>query len=182
MNILRYPVLMFAGLIVVLAGCAKPAPEFSSYVKPEVDFNRFESFRWQSARPETAMMQAQTDIIHRVIVQTIEEELVHDGLEKRETADLAVGYRITVSPQKSFWRTFFGAESVTPGSYNLRSAEAQTSSVDEKKLHKGVLIIELQDRKGEVVWVGRASAIVSEAQPGGAVAAVRKIMEDYPPL
>ncbi len=179
MNRLRYPALLLTGLV-VLCGCAKPAPEFSSYVNPEVDFERFRSFQWQEDRPETAMMQAQTDIMHRMIVQAIEEELVYDGLTKSETGSLAVTYRVTVSPEKSFWQTFFGAESVTPGSYNLRSAEAQTSSVDEKKLRKGVLVIELRDRN-DIVWTGRSSAIVSEEQPGKAVSAVRKIMEAYPP-
>jgi len=125
-------ILAFIGFILFASGCAKPAPEFSTYVKPETDFARFKSFQWQDVRPETAMMQAQTDIMHRMIVQTVDEELAADGLMKQVQADLVVSYRITVSPQKSFWQTFFGAESVTPGSYNLRSAEGQTSSVDER--------------------------------------------------
>lgn len=171
---------VFAGIIIV-TGCARPAPEFSSYVKPDIDFARFKSFQWQKPKPETAIMQAQTDIVHRMIVQTIDEELVADGLAKKETGDLTVDYRVTVSPQKSFWQSLFAAESVTPGSYNLRSAEAQSSSVDERKLVQGVLIIELRDKDGNIVWIGRASAIVSRSQPGRAVEAVRKIMEAYPP-
>ena len=182
MKNLRYPLLLIAGLVFVLSGCAKPAPEFTTYIKPEVDFTQFKSYKWADDKPESTMMQAQTDIVHRFIVQTTEEELAADGLEKSDRADLTVDYRITVSPQKSFWKTFFGAESVTPGSYNLRSAEAQTSSVDERKWEQGVLVLELINSEGSVVWAGRASAIISRNQPGKVVGAVREIMADYPPL
>lgn len=166
----------------MLFGCAKPAPEFSTFAKAEVDFARFKSYQWQEDRPETAMMQAQTDIMHRMIVQTVEEELLIDGLGQADDADLTVAYRVTVSPQKSFWQSLFAAESVTPGTYNQRSAEAQASALDERKFQQGVLVIDLRDRSGSIVWSGRVSAIVSEAQPGRAVDAVRRIMADYPPL
>jgi len=181
MTFLRYGVMVLS-MTLLLFGCAKPAPVFSTYVKPEVDFKQFKSFQWQDARPETAIMQAQTDIMHRMIVQATEEELNGDGLEKSAKGDLVISYRLTVSPQKSFWQSLFAAESVTPGSYNQRSAEAQSSAVDERKFKQGVLVIEMKDHNGIVVWSGRASAIVSEAQPGKAVGAVRKIMAGYPPI
>ncbi len=178
----RYRRFLSLVAVILVAGCAGATPEYSAYIKPEVDFSGFRTFQWQENRPETALMQAQEDIMHRVIVQTVEEELVADGLEKRDRGDLVVTYRVTVSPQKGIWQTFFGAESVTPGSYNLRSAEAQASAVDERRLRQGVLVIELRDPAGSIVWTGRASAIISRAQPGRAVEAVRKIMEDYPPV
>lgn len=177
----RNAILVLAGLVLVVAGCAKPATEVSAYVKPEVDFTQFDSYQWQANRPETVMMQAQNDIMHRLIVQTLEEELARDGLEQKENGDLTVTYRVTVSPQKSFWRTLFAAESITPGTYNQRSAEAQTGAADERNLQQGVLVIELIDQTGTVVWSGRVSAIVSKAQPSHAVQAVRKVMADYPP-
>ncbi len=182
MNTLRYPLLLIAGLVLVFTGCAKPAPEYTTYIKPEVDFSQFKSYKWADDKPESAMMQARRDIVHRFIVQTTEEELAADGLERSDRADLTVDYRITVSPQKSFWQTFFGAESVTPGSYNLRSAEAQASSVDERKWEQGVLVLEMSNSEGAVVWAGRASAIISRDQPGKVVSAVRAIMADYPPI
>lgn len=164
----------------MLFGCAKSAPEFSTFTKPEVDFSQFNSYQWQEARPETAIMQAQRDIMHRLIVQTTEEELHGDGLKKSEKGDLTVSYRVTVSPQKSFWQSLFAAESVTPGTYNQRSAEAQAGAVNERKFKQGVLVIELSDRNKTVVWSGRGSIIASDAQPGKVVAVVRKIMEGYP--
>lgn len=179
---LRNGILMLAGMLLVLTACAKSSPEFSTYAKPEVDFSHFKTYQWKEKRPETAMMQAQNDIMHRMIVQTTDEELAKDGLTQSNPADLTVSYRVTVSPQKSFWQSLFAAESVTPGSYNQRSAEAQTSAVDERKFKQGVLVIEMSDQKGIVIWSGRASAIVSESQPGKAVGAVRKIMADYPPI
>ncbi|PLX99783.1 MAG: hypothetical protein C0623_08560 [Desulfuromonas sp.] len=174
-------VLLLTAVVLVFGGCARPGPEFSTFVKPEVDFSAFQSFQWQETRPETLIMQARRELMHRLIVQTIDQELEADGLEKRESADLVVTYRLTVSPQKGFWQTLTAAESITPGAYNQRSAEAQTSSVEERKLKQGVLVIELRDRNDLVVWSGRASAIVSEAMPGRAVEAVRRIMEKYPP-
>jgi hypothetical protein len=180
MTSFRNATLLLAGLVFVLSGCAKPAPEFSTFTKPEVDFSRFKSYQWQEARPETAIMQAQKDIMHRMIVQTTEEELHGDGLKKSEKGDLIVSYRVTVSPQKSFWQSLFAAESVTPGTYNQRSAEAQASAVDERKFKQGVLVIEMSDRNSTVVWSGRVSVILSDAQPGKAVEAVRKIMAGYP--
>ena len=167
--------------VLIMAGCAKKAPEFSSYVKPDVDYSQFKSYRWQSDKPETAIMQAQRDIVHQFIVQTTEEELAADGLEKKDDADLVVSYRVTVSPQKSFWQTFFGAEGITPGTYNQRSAEAQATSADEHKHRQGVLVIELADRTGSVIWAGRARLVLTKEQPGIAVGVVRKIMEEYPP-
>jgi len=173
--------LLLASAPLLVSGCAKPAPEFSVYTKPEVNFTAFKTYTWQEVRPETAIMQAQDDIAHRLIVQTVEEELASDGLKKNDRGDLTVVYRVTVSPQKGFWQTFFGAESVTPGTYNQRSAEAQASASGEHKLHQGVLVIDLLDRKGVLVWSGRASVVYSKSQPGEAVLAVRKIMEAYPP-
>jgi hypothetical protein len=168
--------------VVALAGCAKPAPEFSVFAKDGVDFTVFKTYQWQAARPESAIMRARSELVNQFIVQTVEEELAVDGLTKAEPGDLVVRYRITVSPQKGLWQTFAGAESATPGTYNQRSAEAQASAVDEHKLHQGVLVIELVDRNSNVVWAGRASVVYSQAQPGRAVIAVRKIMENYPPV
>ena len=181
MNLFRWGLFLLF-LMPTLFGCAKPAPSFSTYVKPEVDFTRFNSYRWQEVRPETVLMQAQSDLMHRMIVQTIEEELAADGQTKKEKGDLSVTYRVTVSPQKSFWQTLFAADSISPATYNQRSAEAQKGAVDEHKARQGVLVIEMRDRDGIIVWSGRVSAIVSESQPGKAVEAVRRIMAGYPPL
>ena len=182
MNMIWNRFLILAGCLYLLVGCAKPAPEYTSYAKPEVDFEQFHSFYWKESRPETAAMHDTDDFIHRLIVQTVEEELNADGLAKAESGDLSIGYRLTVSPQKSFWQSLYRADSVNPGTYNQRAAEAQKSSVDERTSSKGVLVIEMHDTKGKLVWSGRGSIVFSRSQPSLAVVVVRKIMANYPPV
>ena len=172
--------LIFSLLLSV--SCARPAPEFSTWVKPEVDFSLLRSYRWQDMKPETRLMQASSDVLHRMIVQTVDEEMASDGIEPSENADLVVTYRTTVSPQKGFWQSLFTREDVNPGSYSLKSSGEQAGTADERNLQKGVLVIEMRDFTGSIVWTGRASAVFSKGRPGDAVSAVKRIMERFPPV
>jgi len=173
--------LLLSGLFLLVA-CARPSPEFSTYVKPEVDFKSFSNYRWQEMKPETRLMQASSDVLHRMIVQTVDEEMTSDGIEQSQDADLIVTYRTTVSPQKGFWQALFTREDVNPGSYSLKSDGGPSAASEERNLQKGVLVIEMRDPSGSIVWTGRASAVFSKAQPGNAVSAAKRIMEQFPPI
>ena len=170
----------FAILLLVLFGCAKPEPVYSTFAKPETDFARYKTFNWEAERPETNLMRAQDDIAHRLIVRTTEEELAYDGLTKSAEPDLWVSYRGTVSPQKSFWQTLSMAGAETTAGYNKRASEAEAERANEKLLKQGVLVINIRDEES-MIWSGKASVILRD-EGANVTEVVRKIFADYPPI
>jgi len=166
---------VIAVLVLCAAGSAL-AQDVTYNAMPGVDFSKYKTYKWVTIEGA-----AQPDQILATQIQTtLDAELAGKGLTKSEadTADLYVGYQVSVNQEKQ-WNTYGGGMGWRMGG-GMATATSTTLNV-------GTLGVDVYDPKGkQLIWRGAATKTLDEKpspdkRQKNLDKAVKKLLKDFPP-
>lgn len=164
------------GLVLALFVCGIASAQTVTYnAMPGVDFSKYHTYKWvtiEGAKYPNQIVDAQ-------IKSAIDTQLGGKGLTKAEgdTADLYVGYQVSVSEQQQ-WNAY-GMGGVRWGG-GMATATSSTIAT-------GTLVLDMYDPgTKQLVWTGRATKTLDpnanqEKKQKNLNNAMQKLLKNYPP-
>jgi len=167
---------MLVGLI-LFACRAVLAQDVTYNSAPGTDFSKFKTYKW--VRIEGAEYPDQ--IVDQQIKQSIDSQLAGKGFTKSEndTADLYVGYQVSISQEKQ-WNAYGGGVGWRMGG-GMASATSSTLQI-------GTLAFDVYDQAGkQLVWKGTATKTLNppkdpDKKQKNLDKGVAKLLKNFPPL
>jgi len=166
-------------IVAALALCAAGgavAQDVTYNAMPGTDFSKYKTYKWVTIDGA----QHPDQIIAAQIQQSLDAELAAKGLKKTdaETADMYVGYQVSVSQERQ-WNAYGGGMGWRMGG-GMGTATSSTINV-------GTLGVDVYDPKGkQLIWRGAATKTLDEKpspdkRQKNLDKAVKKLLKDFPP-
>jgi uncharacterized protein DUF4136 len=165
---------VLVGLILFVGGSAL-AQDVTYNSAPGTDFSKFKTYKW--VKIEGAEYPDQ--ILDQQIKQSIDSQLAAKGFSKsdNDTADLYVGYQVSITQEKQ-WNTYGGGGWRVGG--GMGTATTTTIQI-------GTLGFDVYDQAGkQLVWRGSATKTLNppkdpDKRQKNLDKAVAKLLKDFPP-
>ncbi len=165
---------LMLGLMLLACGSTL-AQDVKYNFMPGTDFSKYHTYKWVS---ESNVHPDQ--IIDQQIKSAIDQQLAGKGLAKTdaETADLFVGYQVSVDQEKQ-WNAYGGGMGWRFGG-GMATATSSTIQV-------GTLVVDLYDpATKQLIWRGQATKTLNpsknpEKNQQNLNKAVTKLLKNYPP-
>jgi hypothetical protein len=167
---------LLVGVIFLMFGSAW-AQDVTYNFAPGTDFSKFKTYKWVNI-PGT---EQPNQLIDQQIKQSIDSQLAAKGLTKtdEDTADLFVGYQVSVSQEKQ-WNAY-GMGGV---GWRMGGGPASATSTT---IQIGTLGFDVYDQAGkQLVWRGSATKTLNppkdpDKRQKNLDKAVAKLLKDFPP-
>jgi hypothetical protein len=164
-------------LATVLAAATLASAQDVTYnAMPGTDFTKYKSYKWVAITDRTHPDQ----IVDQQIKQALDAELAKKGFAKTDgdTADMFVGYQVSVNQEKQ-WNAYGGGMGWRMGG-GMGTATSSTINV-------GTLGFDVYDSKAKaLIWRGAATKTLDEKpspdkREKNLDKAVDKLLKDFPP-
>jgi hypothetical protein len=164
------------GLGLAMLACAiAPAQDVTTNAMPGANFSKYHTYKWvpiEGAEYPNQILDAQ-------IKASIDSQLASKGLTKTagETADLLVGYQVSIQQEKQ-WNAYSTGGMRWGG--GMASAQQSTISI-------GTLVLDMYDPSGkQLVWTGRATKTIEpnasqEKHQKNLDKGMQKLLKNFPP-
>jgi hypothetical protein len=188
-TLLRTPfavISLVLGAAILAGGCASSAPRSESMRDPNVDFNSYKTFGWETAASTDASGQPQPlTIIDSNIRAAIATELKGKGYEE---AAVGTNPDLIVSYEKAREETLKNNPiriGIGVGGYGGHGgASVGASSASVSSVDVGTLVVHVIDRgRNSEVWTGRVSGELSKGgnvEPAVIQNAVAELFREFP--
>lgn len=172
-NLLHFGMLI--GLILFMCG-ATLAQDVTYNAAPGTDFSKFKTYKWVSIPG----VEYPDQIVDQQIKQSINSQLAAKGLTKSDsdTADLYVGYQLSVAQEKE-WNAYGGGVGWRMGG-GMATATSSTIQI-------GTLGFDVYDQAGkQLIWRGSATKTLNppkdpDKKQKNLDKAVVKLLKNFPP-
>jgi Domain of unknown function (DUF4136) len=164
-------------LMLALLVCGvSSAQDVSTNAMPGVNFGKYHTYKWVTIPGAEQPNQ----IVDAQIKQSVDSQLASKGLTKTDsdTADLYIGYQVSISQQKE-WNAYGMGGGLRWGG---GMATAQSSTINT-----GTLVLDMYDPSTkQLVWTGRASKTLDsganqEKKQKNLDNAMKKLLKNFPP-
>jgi hypothetical protein len=168
-------VVILVGILLVTCGSVL-AQTVTYNSAPGIDFSKFKTYKWVSI----SGVEYPDQIVDQQIKQSIDSQLAAKGLTKidRDTADLYVGYQLSLS-QEHQWNAYGGGMGWRMG--------GGMATVTSSTIQIGTLGVDIYDQAGkQLIWRGSATKTLNppkdpEKKQRNLDKAVAKLLKDFPP-
>jgi hypothetical protein len=163
-------------LLVLLACNLVAAQDVTTNSMPGTNFAKYHTYKWVSIQGASYPNQ----ILDTQIKQSIDNQLAAKGLTKTDsdTADLYVGYQVSVDQEKQ-WNAYGMGGGLRWGG-GMATAQASTISI-------GTLVLDMYDPSNkQLVWTGRATKTLDpganqQKKQKNLDKAMQKLLKNFPP-
>jgi hypothetical protein len=169
--------LVFLASMILFACGAALAQDVSYNYAQGTDFSKFKTYKWVNIQGSEAPNQ----LLDQQIKQAIDSQLAAKGLVKTDvdTADLYVGYQVSISQQQQ-WNAY------STGGMGWRMGGGMATATSST-IQIGTLGFDVYDQAGkELIWRGSATKTLNppkdpEKKLRNLNNAVAKLLKDFPP-